>query len=93
MPKAYPQMVMPWLNFVPESIYWGIRLVSDALGKKDLPVYIAENGCAAEDELTDKGEVIDLSRVMYMRSYLAECPARGRRRLPREGLLHLESDG
>ena len=70
MPKAYPQMVMPWLNFVPESIYWGIRLISDAVGKRDLPLYIAENGCAAEDVLTDKGEVLDLSRVMYMRSYL-----------------------
>jgi beta-glucosidase len=70
LPKAYPQMVMPWLNFVPESMYWGIRLVSEALGKRDLPICVTENGCAAEDELTAQGEVIDLSRVMYMRSYL-----------------------
>ena len=70
LPKGYPTMYMPWLNFVPEALYWGVRLVSEALGKKDLPIYISENGCAAEDEVTAKGEVFDLGRVMYMRSYL-----------------------
>jgi beta-glucosidase len=69
-PKGYPQMHMPWLNFVPEALYWGVRLVSEALGRGDLPIYVSENGCAAEDELTKSGEVLDLARVMYLRSYL-----------------------
>ena len=29
LPKEYPQMHMPWLNFLPESLYWGVRLISD----------------------------------------------------------------
>ena len=70
LPKQYPQMVMPWLNFVPESIYWGIRQVGEALGKRDLPIVVTENGCASDDEVTPGGEVHDLARVMYLRSYL-----------------------
>jgi beta-glucosidase len=70
LPKEYPQMVMPWLQFVPESIYWGVRMVSEALGKRDLPIYISENGCATNDELTKQGEVIDTSRILYLRAYL-----------------------
>lgn len=54
----------------PAPLYWGIRLISDALGKRDLPICITENGCAAEDDVTGRGEVLDLSLVMYMRSYL-----------------------
>lgn len=70
LPREYPQMHMPWLNFIPESLYWGVRMVTDALGKKDLPIFITENGCATEDEVTANGEVLDLARVMFLRSYL-----------------------
>ena len=70
LPKGYPQMHMPWLHFMPESLYWGVRLVSEALGKKDLPIYISENGCASDDELTPAGEVIDTQRILYTRAYL-----------------------
>ncbi|MBD1895824.1 GH1 family beta-glucosidase [Coleofasciculus sp. FACHB-129] len=69
-PKGYPRMNMPWLHIVPESIYWGIRHISDTLGRQDLPVFITENGCAAEDELNAQGEVIDTDRIMYLRQYL-----------------------
>lgn len=70
LPRNYPTMMLPWLNFVPESIYWTIRSVSNTPGGKDLPLYIAENGCATDDELTATGEIIDTARVMYLRSYL-----------------------
>ncbi|WP_026735568.1 GH1 family beta-glucosidase [Fischerella sp. PCC 9605] len=70
LPKGYPRMHMPWLNIVPESIYWGIRHISETLGRNDLPVFITENGCAAEDEVTANGEVIDTDRIMYLRQYL-----------------------
>ena len=69
-PKGIRKMHMPWLNFVPESLYWGVRLVGEALRKKDLPICIRENGCATEDEITPRGEVLDLGRILYMRSYL-----------------------
>jgi beta-glucosidase len=70
LPKEYPQMHMPWLNLLPESLYWGVRLISEAMGKTKLPICITENGCATEDELTAKGEVLDLARILYLRSYL-----------------------
>lgn len=69
LPKGYPRMYMPWLNIVPESIYWGIRHVSETLGRDDLPVMITESGCAAEDELDANGEMIDTDRIMYLRQY------------------------
>lgn len=70
LPKGYPRMHMPWLNIVPECIYWGIRHISETLGPQDLPVFITENGCAAQDELNVNGEVIDTDRIMYLRQHL-----------------------
>ncbi|MEW6498237.1 MAG: GH1 family beta-glucosidase [Cyanobacteriota bacterium] len=70
LPKGYPRMNMPWLNIVPESIYWGIRHISETLGREDLPIFITENGCAAQDEVNVKNEVIDTDRIMYLRQHL-----------------------
>ncbi|MEI8289049.1 MAG: GH1 family beta-glucosidase [Verrucomicrobiota bacterium] len=88
LPREYPQMHMPWLNFVPESLYWGVRLVSEALGKKDLPVLITENGCATDDEVTARGEVLDLSRVMFLRSYLKNAHRAISEGYPLKGYFH-----
>jgi beta-glucosidase len=70
LPQGYPRMHMPWLNIVPESLYWGIRHISETLGCRDLPVFITENGCAAQDEVNTNGEVIDTDRIMYLRQHL-----------------------
>jgi len=88
LPREYPQMHMPWLNFVPESLYWGVRMISDALGKKELPILITENGCATEDDVTAKGEVFDLSRVMYLRSYLRNAHRAVSEGYPLKGYFH-----
>lgn len=88
LPREYPQMHMPWLNFVPESLYWGVRNITEALGKKDLPILITENGCATDDEVTDKGEVFDLSRVMYLRSYLRNAHRAVSEGYPLKGYFH-----
>jgi beta-glucosidase len=73
MPETYPKMQMPWLNLVPESMYWAVRMVGEAIGKKDLPLVISENGCATEDHLSGSGEVFDIERVLYLRSYLRQA--------------------
>lgn len=88
LPKEYPQMHMPWLNFVPESLYWGVRLISEALGKNDLPICITENGCATEDEVTPAGEVLDLGRILYMRSYLNNALRAIAEGYPLQGYFH-----
>ncbi len=69
LPKGYPRMNMPWLNIMPESIYWSIRHISETLGHPDLPIFITENGCAAEDEVNENGEVIDSDRIMYLQQH------------------------
>jgi len=88
LPREYPKMNMPWLNFVPESIYWGVRMITDALGKKNLPIVISENGCATEDDVTASGEVFDLSRVMYVRSYLRNAHRAVAEGYPLKGYFH-----
>jgi beta-glucosidase len=70
MPRGYPRLHMPWLYLVPETIYWGARLVSETLGRSDLPIVVSENGCACDDELTPDGEVLDLDRILYLRAHL-----------------------
>lgn len=69
---GYPKMGVSWLAFVPESIYWGIRMVRDALGQKALPIFISENGCADSGPTNGTAEVQDVDRVMYLRSYLRQ---------------------
>jgi beta-glucosidase len=69
-PSHYPRMHMPWLQIVPESLYWGIRHVSETLDRPDLPIYITENGCAANDRMNEVGEILDTDRILYLRQYL-----------------------
>jgi beta-glucosidase len=69
-PKNYPALNMPWLQIVPECLYWGIRHVSETLNRPDLSLLITENGCAAQDDLTARREVLDLDRILYLRQYL-----------------------
>jgi len=67
---SYPRLNMPWLWMLPEALYWGVRHVSDTLGKPALPLFITENGCAAQDTVNAQGEVVDLERIAYLRQYL-----------------------
>jgi beta-glucosidase len=88
LPREYPKIYMPWLNFMPESLYWGVRMITDALGKKNLPIVISENGCATDDEVTSTGEVLDLTRVMYQRSYLRNAQRAVAEGYPLKGYFH-----
>jgi beta-glucosidase len=71
-PPGYPQMSLPWLQFVPESIYWGIRHIGEVGGQPKLPVVVTENGCADLGPIVKGDDVQDVDRVMYLRSYLRQ---------------------
>ena len=86
--RDYPQMHMPWLNLVPESLYWGVRMITEALGKKHLPILITENGCATDDEVSPTGEVFDLSRILYLRAYLHNMQRAIAEGFPVKGYFH-----
>ena len=60
------------LHIVPESIYWAVRLVGEAVGRQDLPIFISENGCADSCDPDASGLVADVDRIMYYRSYLTQ---------------------
>src|ERR1700683_688275 len=71
-PAGLERTPMGWL-VDPDGLYeLLVTLSKDAPG---LPLYITENGCAAEDYVNPNGEVNDLERVRYLHLHL-EAAAR-----------------
>ena len=67
-PEELERTPMGWL-IDPDGLYeLLLRLSADAPG---LPLYITENGCAAEDYVNPDGEVNDLERVKFLHLHLA----------------------
>jgi beta-glucosidase len=66
-PEGMEQTSMGWL-IDPDGLYeLLLRLSKDAPG---LPLYITENGCAAEDYVNPEGAVDDVERVRYLHLHL-----------------------
>jgi beta-glucosidase len=66
-PAGLPRTAMGWL-VDPEGLYDVLmRLSKDAPG---LPLFVTENGCAAEDYVNPDGEVNDVERVSYLHRHL-----------------------
>jgi len=67
LPPERPQTVMGWL-VEPDGLYEILtRLHRETRG---LPLYITENGCAAEDYVNPDGEINDTERVDYIHGHL-----------------------
>ncbi|HEY6493677.1 MAG TPA: GH1 family beta-glucosidase [Trebonia sp.] len=74
-PEGMERTPMGWL-IDPDGLYeLLLRLSKDAPG---LPLYITENGCAAEDYVNPDGEVNDLERIKFLHLHL-EAVARAAR--------------
>lgn len=69
-PTGYPRMNMPWLQFLPDVMYWAAKGVAHVNGHSKLDLYVTENGAACEDKLTLSGEVLDTDRILFYRHYL-----------------------
>ena len=67
-PASYPRGAAEWVLFVPQAIYWGVRMLNEVYGYEKL--YITENGTVGEDKLTADGRILDLDRLEYYRLYL-----------------------
>jgi beta-glucosidase len=63
----YPRTDMTW-PITPKAIYYALKFTQEEF--PNLPIYITENGMAAADIEQKNGEVIDLSRVEYLRTHL-----------------------
>ncbi len=68
LPSSYPRGDLPWLNLVPQSIYWAARHVQELYGADAL--LITENGAGYEEPAAAQGEILDLHRREYLRNYL-----------------------
>jgi beta-glucosidase len=69
-PKSYPVGDATWLRHTPQALYWTPRHVAELYNVKS--IYITENGIGYDDAPPVKGEVLDLHRRDYLRSYLRE---------------------
>ena len=67
---GYPEGALWWLKLTPQSMYWSVRLASEVFGVKTF--YMTESGATFDDQVTPSGEVFDLHRREYLRSYLVE---------------------
>ena len=62
----YPRTDMNWA-ISPKALYYALKFTQEKF--PNLPIYITENGMAAADKEEMNGEVIDLSRIEYLRSH------------------------
>jgi beta-glucosidase len=69
-PASFPTMDSPWLRIGPEAMYWAPRHVAKLWGIKS--IYITENGTSAADAPDASGNIYDIDRIMYLRSYLKQ---------------------
>ena len=63
---------LPWLSIIPEAAYWGIRLASEQLGSRRLPIFMSENGLSDSATADATGLVSDVDRIAYTRAYLRQ---------------------
>jgi beta-glucosidase len=68
LPKSYPHMAALWLQFGPDGMYWSPKFLHEIWGIKN--IYITENGAASADVPTHSGEILDVDRILFLRSYL-----------------------
>jgi len=55
------------------QILWVAEISKGAFGKKEIPIYITENGSAYEDAVTADGRIHDMDRIKYFQKHLAVC--------------------
>lgn len=70
LPAHYPKADSPWLNLMPQSMYWATRFAAEVYGVKS--IYVTENGCGYNEEPVIQGQVHDLHRRDFLRAHLRE---------------------
>ncbi len=70
LPKSYPRTEMNW-GISPKAVYYTLKHSQDNF--PGIPMYITENGMACDDVETDRGEVLDVDRLEYLRTHLEMC--------------------
>jgi beta-glucosidase len=84
--RSHPTMLSSWHVLVPEVMYWAPRHLQSLWQPKE--IYITENGCAASDEMSDRGIVDDSDRIMFLRSHLTQLRRATAEGIPVKGYFH-----
>lgn len=84
--KSHPTSTSTWEKLAPETLYWGVRHVTDLWKAKE--IYITENGYSSTDDLAPDNRINDTDRIMYMRSYLTELQRATKEGLPVKGYFY-----
>jgi beta-glucosidase len=88
IPAGYPKGGLPWLSIIPEAPYWGIRIVTEQLGDRRLPIFISENGLSDSATADASGLVSDVDRIAYSRAYLRQILRAKEEGYPVSGYYH-----
>ncbi len=84
--KSHPHMLSSWHLLGPEVMYWAPRLLHSLWKTEE--IYIAENGCAASDEVSASGLVDDSDRIMFLRNHLGHLQRATAEGVPVKGYFH-----
>ena len=67
------------------QLQWIAKVSKGAFGKTAIPIYITENGCACEDQITADGRAHDRERIKYLRHHLEACAKAIKEGVPLKG--------
>lgn len=70
LPDAFPRTAMGWAS-TPDGLYWNLKFLKEFFPQ--VPVYITENGMAANDSMSEDGTVRDYDRIEFIRTHLRAC--------------------
>jgi beta-glucosidase len=66
---GYPVTGFGW-PVIPSGLTELLILLKDRYGDALPPVYITENGCSADDQVSEQGTVLDEARIAYLDSHI-----------------------
>jgi beta-glucosidase len=84
LPPAYPRMHVPWIRPLPAVSYWAPRFCHELWGVRS--ICITENGCGCDDRLDERGRVMDVDRIFYLREHLMQAHRATAEGIPLHGI-------
>jgi len=67
------------------QLLWIAEISKGAFGKAEMPIYITENGCACDDEVSPDGRVHDKKRIDYLQKHFSVCETLIKKGVPLKG--------
>ncbi len=75
-----------WIRMIPEVVYWGVRFAAE---RYDVPaIYVFENGFPLPGDEDPEQNLNDVSRIMFVRSYLTALHRAVREGYPVKGYFY-----